>query len=241
MKMMKAFLYGTGLQFRMDIRSRTLLVTCYLVPLLFFAVMGGIFTSLMPEAGETLIQSMTVMGVSMGALIGVPQSLAEIYGTDIKKMYQANGIPLYFGLLSLAASAFVHLMIMSGIIALAAPAVFGARAVTQPFLYAGKLALFTAASLGVAGAAGLLVKNQAKLTMYCQIVFLPSILLSGIMFPADLLPGALEMFGRLFPAAWGYRLLAGAETGGTAALVLTGICLLAAALCGFLLKRIGTE
>ena len=156
-------------------------------------------------------------------------------------MYQANGIPLYFGLLSLAASAFVHLMIMSGIIALAAPAVFGARAVTQPFLYAGKLALFTAASLGVAGAAGLLVKNQAKLTMYCQIVFLPSILLSGIMFPADLLPGALEMFGRLFPAAWGYRLLAGAETGGTAALVLTGICLLAAALCVFLLKRIGTE
>ena len=64
---------------------------------------------------ETLIQSMTVMGVSMGALIGVPQSLAEIYGTDIKQMYQANGIPLYFGLLSLAASAFVHLMIMSGI------------------------------------------------------------------------------------------------------------------------------
>ena len=64
---------------------------------------------------------------------------------------------------------------------------------TQPFLYAGKLALFTAASLGVAGAAGLLVKNQAKLTMYCQIVFLPSILLSGIMFlEADLLPGALE-------------------------------------------------
>ena len=52
----------------MDIRSKTLLVTCYVVPLLFFAIMGGIFTSLMPEAKHTLIQSMTVMGVSMGAL-----------------------------------------------------------------------------------------------------------------------------------------------------------------------------
>ena len=59
---MNAFLYGTMLQFKIDIRSRTMLVTCYLVPLLFFAVMGGIFTSLMPEAKDTLIQSMTVMG-----------------------------------------------------------------------------------------------------------------------------------------------------------------------------------
>ena len=37
---MGAFLYGISLQFKMDIRSRSLLVTCYLVPLLFFAVMG---------------------------------------------------------------------------------------------------------------------------------------------------------------------------------------------------------
>ena len=91
---MGAFLYGISLQFKMDIRSRSLLVTCYLVPLLFFAVMGGIFTSIMPGSEKTLIQSMTVMGVSMGALIGVPPSLAEIYGTDVRKMYQANGAPL---------------------------------------------------------------------------------------------------------------------------------------------------
>lgn len=40
--MMGAFLYGTALQWRLDIRSRTLLITCYVVPLLFFAMMGGI-------------------------------------------------------------------------------------------------------------------------------------------------------------------------------------------------------
>ena len=54
---MNAFFYGVSLQWKMDIRSRTLLLTCYLVPLLFFAVMGGIFTSLMPEAKDTLIAS----------------------------------------------------------------------------------------------------------------------------------------------------------------------------------------
>ena len=120
---MGAFLYGIGLQFKMDIRSRSLLVTCYLVPLLFFAVMGGIFTSIMPGSEKTLIQSMTVMGVSMGALIGVPPSLAEIYGTDVRKMYQANGAPLWYGLITLTVSAFIHLLIMSGIILAAAPIV----------------------------------------------------------------------------------------------------------------------
>ena len=82
---MGAFLYGVFLQWKLDIRSKTLLITCYIVPLLFFAVMGGIFTSVMPQAKDTLIQSMTVFGVTMGALIGLPPSLVEIYSTDIKK------------------------------------------------------------------------------------------------------------------------------------------------------------
>ena len=89
---MNAMLYGIRVQLKMDIRSKTLLVTCYVVPLLFFAIMGGIFTSLMPEAKNTLIQSMTIMGVSMGALIGVPPSMVEIYSTNIKKMYSANNV-----------------------------------------------------------------------------------------------------------------------------------------------------
>lgn len=81
---MGAFLYGVFLQWKLDIRSKTLLITCYIVPLLFFAIMGGIFTSVMPESRYTLIQSMTVFGVTMGALIGLPPSLVEIYGSDIK-------------------------------------------------------------------------------------------------------------------------------------------------------------
>lgn len=44
---MNGFLYGIALQWRLDIRSRALLVTCYLVPLAFFLLMAGIFTSVM--------------------------------------------------------------------------------------------------------------------------------------------------------------------------------------------------
>ena len=75
---MKALGYGIYLQWKMDIRSRSLLITCYLVPLLFFLMMGSVFTSIMPESQETLMASMTVMGVSMGAYIGLPPSI-DVY------------------------------------------------------------------------------------------------------------------------------------------------------------------
>ena len=46
---MKGFLYSLALQWKLDIRSKSLLVTYYIVPLIFFLLMGGIFTSVMPE------------------------------------------------------------------------------------------------------------------------------------------------------------------------------------------------
>ncbi len=97
---MGAFLYGIFLQWKLDIRSKTLLITCYIVPLLFFAVMGEIFTEVMPDYKHTLIQSMTIFGVTMGALIGLPPSLVEIYASDIKKVYRAKRIGGVFGLCS---------------------------------------------------------------------------------------------------------------------------------------------
>lgn len=204
---MSAFLEGVALQWKLDIRSKSLLITCYVVPLLFFAVMGGIFTSIIPGAKHTLIQSMTVLGVSTGALIGLPPSLVEIYGSDIKKVYKANGVPLYLGLVSMFLSAFIHLLIMCAIIYIIAPIAFDAAPPENLPLYFGSLAIFIAVSLSIGSVLGLLMKNQAKLTMISQLVFLPSIMLSGIMFSVDLLPKVWELVGKVFPASWGYVLM----------------------------------
>lgn len=205
---MRAFLYGVFLQWKLDMRSKTLLITCYIVPLLFFAVMGGIFTSVMPQAKDTLIQSMTVFGVTMGALIGLPPSLVEIYSTDIKKVYKANGVPLYLGLVLTNISAYIHLFIMSVVLYFAAPLAFNAEIPDNPERYFISLAVFIAVSLSIASIIGLAVKDQAKTSMVSIIVFLPSILLSGIMFPIDLLPKAFQTAGKIFPASWGYRIMA---------------------------------
>lgn len=104
-------------------------------------------------------------------------------------------------------SAFVHLMITCVVIVLLAPILFEATLPTQlPFFFLA-LAIYIIVSLSIGSVLGLTVKNQAKLTMIAQLVFLPSIMLSGIMFPIDLLPDFLEAIGRIFPASSGYRLM----------------------------------
>lgn len=205
--MMNGFLYSVALQWKLDIRSKSLLVTCYIVPLIFFFLMGGIFTSVMPEMGTTLIQSMIVMSVSMGAFIGLPPSLIETYGSDIKNVYKANGVPIYLGLVTMFLSAFVHLMITCIVIVVLSPILFEAILPEHLPIFFIALAIYIIVSLSVGSVLGLTVKNQAKLTMIAQLVFFPSIMLSGIMFPAEFLPKFLEKLGVIFPASWGYRLM----------------------------------
>ena len=204
---MNGFLYSVALQWKLDIRSKSLLVTYYIVPLIFFLLMGGIFTSVMPEMGSTLIQSMIVMSVSMGAFLGLPPSLIETYGSDIKKIYKANGVPIHLGLVTMLLSAFVHLIMTCMVILLLAPILFKANLPNQLPLFFLALAIYIFVSLSIGSILGLTVNNQAKLTMIAQLVFLPSIMLSGIMFPISLLPDFLQVIGHVFPAYWGYRLM----------------------------------
>lgn len=235
---MEAFLYGVTLQWKLDIRSRTLLTTCYIVPLLFFVVMGGIFTSVMPGAEQTLIQSMTVFGVTMGALIGLPPSLVEIYGSDIKKVYKANGVPLCLGLVLTTISTLIHLFIMSILIYILAPLLFDAVIPRNPAVYFTSLVIFILVSLGMACMIGLGVKEQAKTPMFSILIFLPSTMLSGIMFPVEMLPEAFKIAGRIFPASWGYRMMTQGKFSLENLWPLLLILAVSAAVCVVLLKKV---
>lgn len=238
---MSGFLYGAALQWKLDLRSRTMLIACYAVPLAFFAIMSGIFTSVMPETADTLIPSMTVFAVSMGALIGLPPSLAEIYRSDIKNAYQANGIPLSMGLVLTNISAFVHLFIMSAILYVIAPIAFDVRTPKNPGVHFCGVIILIAVSLGIASIIGLAVKDTANTSMVSILIFLPSTMLSGIMFPADLLPKALRAAGKLFPAAWGYAFMLENTFAGHDLWPLLAMFVIAILLCAALLKRIETR
>lgn len=110
-------------------------------------------------------------------MIGLPPSLVEIYGNDIKTVK----------------SAFIHLLFMCTIIYIVAPITFGAALPASLPLYFASLSIFIVISLSIGSVLGLLFKSQAKLTMISQIIVIPSIMLLGIMFPVDLLPNFLSL------------------------------------------------
>ncbi len=202
---MRALLYGIGLQFRFDIRSKSMLITCYLVPLVFFFFMGGIFTSIDITATKTLIASMTVFTITMSGLMGLPPALAEIYGTDIKKVYKANGAPIWFGIITQFISSFFHTIIVCLIIFGVSPFVFKAELPSGLLWYFLSLTALLAVTSAIGCIIGLLFKQQAKLTMTAMIIFLPSTMLSGIMFPADMLPQFMQYIAYAFPATIAFK------------------------------------
>lgn len=238
---MSAFLYGVALQWKLDIRNKGVILTYYVVPLVFFLFIGAIFTSINPTAKDTLIQSMTVFGVTMGAILGAPISLVELYGSEIKKSFKVGGIPLWVAAANNFISAFIHLFIMSLVIFFAAPIAFKAKVPESIALYFASLAVFILACLGVGTMLGLMIKSTSKLTMISQFIFLPSIMLSGIMFPVDMLPKALQNIGKIFPATWGFKMMASPVFDVSLFLPLALILVVTICISGYRLSKMGIE
>ena len=204
---MKAFFYGIQIQWKIDLRNKEIFLIYYLVPLVFFGFMGGIFTSMMPGAQDTLIQSMSVFGITMGGALGCPVALVEHYGSDRKKAYRVGGIPLWVPFVNNLMSALIHLLLMSSVIYFVAPIAYHATVPANLFIYYLKLVLFLMVTLCVGSVIGLLVKKTSKVSVFGQFIFLPSVMISGVMFPSSYLPEPLRIVGKVFPATWGYHLL----------------------------------
>jgi ABC-2 type transport system permease protein len=238
---MSAFLYGVILQWKIDLRNKGVFLTYYVVPLVFFAFMGGIFSSINPTAKYTLIQSMTIFGVTMGAFLGVPTPLVELYGSEIKKAYKVGGIPLWIASLNNFLSALIHLFLMSLAIFFIAPLAYEAKVPENLAVYFLSLAIFIIACLSVGTVLGLLIKSASKLTMASQFIFLPSIMLAGIMFPVDMLPKILENVGKIFPATWGFKLMTSKTFDMKLLVPLIVIMLVSISISGYKLSKINRE
>lgn len=202
---MKAMLYEIFLHWKLSARSKEMLVHFYLVPFVFYILVSSIFTSIIPDVHTTLIQSMTVFSVTMGGVLGSPYALVEFYGSEIKKAYHVGNIPLWTMALGNFLSSLMHLFLMCMIIFFTAPIFFDAVIPENLVQYFLLLLITMAASLCVGMVFGLYVKSASKMGMATQLVFLPSMMLSGIMFPVSLLPASLQTIGKLLPATWGFE------------------------------------
>jgi ABC-2 type transport system permease protein len=197
---MNAFVHHFSFEFRSGIRNRHLLLMNYLFPLGFYIMMGLIMPSINPLFLENLIPAMIVFGILAACLLGIPDPLVNARENGIFRSYKINGVPSVSILIIPALTSILHLVIVAVIISATAPLLFKANVPVDwlNFAIVFFVTAFTCAGMSVL--IGVVSPNTRTTVLYSQLVFVPSMLLGGLMLPFNMLPEAAGKFAQLLPA-----------------------------------------
>ncbi|MDR2502144.1 MAG: ABC transporter permease [Oscillospiraceae bacterium] len=235
---MKAIITQLVIQFKSDLRDKGILMVYYLVPMLFYAVMGGIMKTLSMDTGASLTLSITIFTVSMSAYLGMPATLVKAREQGILEAYRAAGIPSWSLPFAVIVISTLHIMIAAVIIMASAPYIFGAVLPKSIAAHLLTVLLTALCSQSLGALTACFVKKQNTMTLAAQCLFLPSIMFSGIMFPAELLPKPMQWIGEVLPATQGARLYGGACLQLLPLAVLAGITVAAFTVSAALFRKI---
>jgi len=197
---MNAFAIHFSFDFRTGIRNRALLLMNYLFPLGFFLMMGLIMPGLNPFFLEVMVPAMVVFAVLAATLLGLPEPLVAAREVGVFRSYKINGVPSISILAIPALTTTLHLVIVAAIITVSAPLLFDVPAPVDWGGYGITFFAIAAASAGISVLIGVVSADSRIQVLWSQLIFLPSMLLGGMMIPYADLPEAAGTFARLLPA-----------------------------------------
>ena len=197
---MKAFAHHFAFEFRAGIRNKTSLMLNYLFPLGFYLIMGFVMPSINPPFRETIIPAMVVFGALSATLLGIPDPLVNARERGVFRSYKINGVPSASILAIPAMTTGLHLLILSAIITATAPLLFDAPLPTNWLFYAMIILVLIPALASLSLLIGVVSPNSRTTVLWSQLVFLPSMLLGGLMMPLSALPKAAARVAQLLPA-----------------------------------------
>ncbi|MDP3970127.1 MAG: ABC transporter permease [bacterium] len=198
----RAFATHFSFHFRTGMRNKTLLMMNYLLPLGFYGLMGFIMAEINLLFLETMIPAMVLFAILSATLLGVPDPLVTDREKGVFRSYKINGIPALSILAIPTLTTMLHMTVVSLIIALTAPVLFDAPAIANWPLF---ILVFLATAISYAGLSVLIgvISSSSRITvLWAQLIYLPSILLSGMMISYSLMPEVIQPFTRLFPATY---------------------------------------
>lgn len=213
---MNAFVHHFAFEFRTGIRNKQLLLLIYLFPLGFYLMMGFIMAEINPPFRQNLVPAMVVFAILSATLLGIPDPLVNARENGVFRSYKINGIPSLSILIIPAVTTMLHLAIVATIITVTAPLVFDAP---LPVNWPNYALIFVATTIACAGLSvliGVVSPNSRMTVLWSQLVFLPSMLLGGLMLSYSMLPVAAQKFAQLLPATQAMNALNGLAMGRTA-------------------------
>lgn len=198
---MTAFAQHFAFEFKTGLRNPALLFINYLFPLAFYALMGAVMTKINPGFTETMLPAMVVFACMTGTLLGLPNPLVDSREAGIYRSFKINGVPAASILAIPAVTTALHALIVSAIIALTAPKLFHGAPPSDWGVFAAITVLlaFTCSALGAL--IGVVSANTQATVLWSQAIFLPSMLIGGLMMPLSLLPASIRPLSALLPTA----------------------------------------
>lgn len=241
---MKAFLHHLAYDFRTGVRDRSKLLMFYLFPLAVFALMAGLMTSINPFFKDTMVPGMILFAVMSATLLTMPGLLVGARESGVFRSYRVNGVPSGALLAVPALSALVHMAVVAAVIAVAGVSVFGGAAPARVGGFLAASLVSYAAYAGLGALLGVAAGSQNASVLLAQLVYLPSILLGGLMMPASVLPEGVRRAALLMPAthamglfaAWGGMAGAAAGAAWRSAAVLSGSAVLSGVLAAWIFQ-----
>ncbi len=197
---MKAFSQHFAFEFKAGLRNPGLLLMNYLFPLVFFTLMGIVMTQINPLFAGSMVPAMVIFAALASEVLGLPGPIVESREAGIYRSYKINGIPARSILGVPVLTTAFHFLIAAAIITFSGPLLFKGVPPTHWGAYA-LLTLLVAFSYSAIGALiGVVADNSRTVLLLSQLIFLPSMLLGGLMLPLDLLPSSIRPLSSLLPA-----------------------------------------
>lgn len=213
---MNAFSQHFAFEFRTGIRNKQLLLLNYLFPLGFYLMMGFIMPGINPPFREVLIPALIVFAVLSATLLGIPDPLVNARENGIFRSYKINGVPSISILIIPAITTILHLLIVAVIITLSAPLLFDSPTPVNWLNFVIILAAAAIACAGISVLIGVVSPSSRMTVLWSQIIFVPSMLLGGLMLPYSMLPEIAGKFAQLLPATHAMNAFTSLAMGGAA-------------------------
>jgi len=208
---MKSLIYQFKFEFVKAFRDKTLLMLTYLMPLGFYLMMGLFMVEINPFFLDILIPSMVIFTILTSTLMGIPSIIVDNRNLGVLKSYKLYGIDKYQYVFINSLTSLIHVLINSLIIVISANYLFNAPTPDNYGLFILLIIIGVFTFTGISTLIGVISKNNKTTILFAQAIYLPSMILSGVMVPNEMIPSSVSKISNIIPTTYlmqGFRELA---------------------------------
>ncbi|MGE5601555.1 MAG: ABC transporter permease [Nitrososphaerales archaeon] len=198
---MNAFANHFAYEFKTGLRNTSMLFMSYLFPLGVYVLLTLVMSAVNPLFKATMIPAMCVFAMMGGGLLGMGGPIVEARDAGIYRSFKINGVPAASIIAIPVLASTVHVLVVSLIITLSAAAIFGGALPVAPLAFGALLVLGAFAMCSLGALIGVVATNSRAVLGLSQLIFLPSMVLGGLMMPLAMLPPGMQKVAALLPAA----------------------------------------